>query len=400
MNIGIIGFGKMGSAICRLLAGKSYNITVLVFDEAEAKISEKKCSKWMKRSLRRGTIRHKDTQKEREALKFTCQVENLASAQIIIEAIFEDKDEKVALFNKLESVVDKKALIVSNTSSLSIEQLARGMKHRDRFCGLHFFYPVMLIDLVEIIRCADTSDELVEFLLDFTKDIGKQAITVNDSPGSMINTVLFHYYVEALYILEEVLAFPSKIDAIAKKIFYIGPCESMDVIGIDFFIETQTRIMDWVFHSKAAGPKQIISDIREGYYTPYLFSKLLSENRLGKKVSKGIYLYDKDKPLDDRPDFYRNPAYGQRYKESEKIDKLIETRLLYSIFNGAIYGLERKLSTLEEIDFGIKEGLLMNDGPFTMLQRIGKDTLRENFDFLAHHVGSRFQHNNFKLLND
>ena len=399
MNIGIIGFGKMGSAIFRLLANKPYNITVLALDEAEAKVSEKKCVKWVKRSLRKGMMRQDDFQEETGTLKFTCRLEDLASTQVIIEAIFEDYDEKGALFNKLESVVDKNTLILTNTSSLSVEQLSRGIKHKDRFCGLHFFYPVMLINLIEIIRCAHTSSEVVKFLLDFCKDIGKQAIIVRDSPGSMINTILFHYYIEALYILEEVLALPSRIDSIAQKIFYIGPCESMDVIGIDFFVKMHTRIIDWLFASQTK-PNKTISDIRAGYYSPYLFNKLISEKRFGKKVSKGIYLYNKDVPSDDKLDFYRNPAYGQVSEDRENIDELIESRLLYSIFSGSIYCLERKLSTLEEVDLGIKEVLLMKDGPFTIMKRIGEDKLREKFNFLAHQAGKRFQHTRFQFLND
>jgi 3-hydroxyacyl-CoA dehydrogenase len=164
----------------------------------------------------------------------------------------------------------------------------------------------------------------------------------------------------------------------------------MDVIGIDFFVNALNQIEDWFFDS-AAEPNKTIFDVREGYFTPYLLDKLISEKRLGKKVARGIYLYNKDKPLDDVPDFYLNPAYGQPSVANKKTEELIANRLLYSVFSGCLYCIEKGLSTLEEMDLGIKEVLLMKAGPFTMMQQVGRVKLKENFDFLDQHVSTRFQ---------
>jgi 3-hydroxyacyl-CoA dehydrogenase len=399
MNIGIIGFGKMGSAIFRLLADKPYNITVLAIDEAEAVNGEAKWLKGLKRSLRRGKITEDEFQKKTASSKFTHRVEPLASAELVIEAIFEDYHKKVAVFRKLESLVNKNTALVTNTSSISIVRLSKALKYKDRFCGLHFIHPVMLINLVEIIRCSDTSDALVKFLIDFCKDIGKQAIVVNDPPGSVVNLILLHYYLEALYLLEEGQVLPSKIDTLAKKLFYIGPCESLDVIGIDFFIEALAGILEWFFNPRAE-LSMTESGVREAYHMPDLPDQLISEGRLGKKVSKGIYLYEKDKPVDDKIEFYINPVRYRQSKDNQKLDELIECRLLYSLFNGSLYCLHKGSSTLREVDIGIKEALLMKEGPFTMMQRIGKQKLMENFNFLAQNVGKRFKYNNFDFLED
>ena len=399
MNIGIIGTGKMGLAIFRLLAAKHYKITVLAIDEAEARASEKKCIKWLNRSLRRKKISDDDVKKKKESLRFTHHIEDLSSSAMVIEAIFEDYDEKANLFRRLESVVDRKTVLVTNTSSLSIEQLAGQLKHRDRFCGLHFFYPVVIIKLIEIIRSTDTSDHLVGFLLEFCKDIDMRAIVVNDAPGSMVNFVLAHYYVEALYILEEGRALPSEIDAVAKKYFYIGPCESLDVIGIDFFVAALTNIMGEFLGTGSDG-NPTISGIREGYYLPYLFDRLVAEKRVGKKAAMGIYLYQRDKALDDVPEFYINPERKGAIGNTPSTDDILERRLLYSVYNGSLYCLKQKMSTLREVDTGIKEVLLMEEGPCTMMRRIGKDALVENFGLLAQHVGRRFTNNQFDFLFD
>jgi 3-hydroxyacyl-CoA dehydrogenase len=399
MNIGIVGFGKMGSAIFRLLADKPYNITVLAIDEAEAKNGETKWLKGLKRALRRGTITEDEFQRKIESLIFTHQVADLASAELIIEAIFEDYNKKVDILRKLESVVKKNTVLVTNTSSISIVRISKALKYKDRFCGLHFFHPVMLINLVEIIRSAGTPDKLVKLLIDFCKDIGRQAIVVNDPPGSTINLILLHYYLEALYLLEEGQALPSKIDSLAKKFFYVGPCESLDVIGIDFFLEALAGILDWFLDPQKEHSKTI-NDVREVYHMPDLPEQLISEGRLGKKVSKGIYIYEKDKPLDDALEFYYNDIRFGSSKDNQLRDELIENRLLYSVFNGCLYSLEKGLSTLKELDIGVKEVLLMKDGPFTMMQNIGRHNLKKNFDSLAQNVGKRFEHTSFDFLGD
>jgi 3-hydroxybutyryl-CoA dehydrogenase len=407
MNIGIIGYGRMGSSIFRLLAGKPHNITVLMRSEEKAKDREKKFFRGLERSLKRGAITEDEYVRKKESLKFTHRVEDLASADLVTETAVEDYQQKLNIFRKLESVINRKAVLVTNTSSISIEELAQELRYKERFCGLHFFYPVLLIDLVEIIRCADTPMELVSFLKDFCESIDKKPIVVHDAPGSVVNATLAYYYGEALYILEEGLALPSKVDELAKWIFYIGPCESMDVIGIDFFIEALERAatlgsfspIRWTGSSQMELSKTATGG-REGFFVPYLFGKLISENRLGKKVSKGIYLYQREKAVDDEPEFYVNPNRSCSYENIDKDQELIAKRLLYSIFNGSLYSLKKGMSSIEELDFGVKEVLQMKEGPFTMMRAIGMEKLKEEFDFLTRTAGKRFRQTTFEFLNE
>jgi len=404
MNIGLVGTGKMGAAIFKLLSTEPVNITVLAINQEEAEKNQQKCLKGLKRHLRRGRVSEDEYGKKKESLRFTHKIEDLASSEMVIEAIFEDFDEKTAIFHKLESVVDKKAILVSNTSSISITELEKGLKHADRFCGLHFFHPVMLLTLVEIIKGAHTPDELVGFLRDFCESFGRRAIVVVDAPGSVLNAILAYYYVEALYILEEGCALPSRVDELARRFFYVGPCESMDVIGIDFFIGALKRAatpggllpIRWDEGSESEIPKEHAGG-REGFCFPALFGKLVSQNRLGKKTSKGIYLYEKDKVLDDAPQFYANPA-GSSCTISVGSDELIAKRLLYSILNGAIYSVQNGICSMEDLDFGVKEVLLMKEGPFTIIKTMGAEQVREDFDFLAKNVGKRFKQRDLEFI--
>lgn len=407
MNIGIIGYGKMGSGIFRLLSSKPHNITVVARSEEKANQYENRFFKALERSFKRGALAEEEFSRQKESLKFTHRMEDLASAELVTEAAVEDYQEKVEIFRKLESVVDKNTLLVTNTSSISIKNLAQALDHRHRFCGLHFFYPVMLVDLVEIIRSPDTPIDLVDFLKDFCQRIGKKPIVVYDAPGSVINAILAYCYAEALYILEEGLALPSKVDELAKRSFYIGPCESMDVIGIDFFIGALENAatpgsispIRWTEHPQTELSSAVTGG-REGFFVPHLFRKLISENRLGKKVSKGIYVYERDKPVDDRPEFYVDPARFDLSEQMRDLEDLVHKRLLYAIFNGSLYSLKRGMSSMEELDLGVKEVLHMKAGPFMTMREIGAQKLREEFDFLTQNVGKRFRQTTYEFLKE
>ena len=404
MNVGIIGTGKMGSAIFKLVSNRPDNITLLAVDRDEAERHEKKYFKGLKRALRRGKLTEDEFRNKRESIRFTHRIEDLSSAEMVIEAIFEDYDKKTAIFHKLESVVGEKTILVSNTSSISIKDLANGLQYGDRFCGLHFFHPVLMLALVEIIRGPQTSDQLVGFLKKFCESLGRRGIVVDDAPGSVVNAILAYYYVEALYILEEGYALPSRVDELAKQFFYVGPCESMDVIGMDFFIGALERAatpgslspLRWTDDCQSEISKEDTGG-REGFYIPSLFRKLISEDRLGRKRSKGIYLYEKDKPVDDIPQFYAGSA-GSAWGIDMEPDELIPRRLLYSILNGAIYSAERGMCSIEDLDFGVKEVLLMKEGPFTTMRSMGMERVKEDFNFLARNVGKRFKQRDFKFI--
>lgn len=405
MNIGLIGYGKMGSAIFKLLANKPHNITVFNRSEEKAKDREEKFFKGLERSLKRGAISEEVFSKQKDSVKFIHRWEDLATANIVIETATESYEEKVDILHKVESVVDKNAVLVTNTSSNSIKALSEELRYKERFCGFHFFYPVLIINLVEIIKWKDDQTELVSFLKDFCNQIGKKSIVVMDQPASVINSILSCSSVEALYILEEGLALPSAIDEISRRFFYIGPCESMDVIGIDFFLGALKRAatpgsavpINWE-NPSSAELSETDTGGREGYHVPKLFWRLISENRLGKKVSKGLYLYQGERPVDDLPEFYIDPDQRFPFIETKERNELIAKRILYSMFGGSVYCLQKGWVSLEDLDVGMKEVLHMKEGPFTMMRMIGQKKVKEDFDFLTQNVGGRFRQTNFDFL--
>jgi len=394
MHVGIVGTGKMGTALLKLLASTPHYITILASGADKAEKSRQKYFKKIGREFKRGRISEEEYNHIKAVRKFTHKIDDLAGCQLVIESIVEDFEAKTSLFRKLELVLDKDAILATNSSAISISDLAEKLHYKNRFCGLHFFYPVFMMSLVEIIRKADTQPRLIGLMKDFCRQIGKKPIVVLDCPGSAMNIILVYYYLEAFYILESGLALPSEIDKLAKQYFYTGPCESVDTIGIDLFVSAlkiQSRPdsicpvrwtddpLEQIDSEKSGG--------REGFYIPHLFRKLIAENRREAGVAKKVYDFE------DNPEFYIDETgmTSRITPDAKKKEKdLIVKRLLYAIFNGAIDSVQKGKSSIKELDIGLKEVLWMNQGPFSMMKKIGRKKVQEDFDYLLSNVGKRF----------
>jgi 3-hydroxyacyl-CoA dehydrogenase len=345
----------MGGAIFRLLAAGAHDLVLCDAREDRVREEQDRLSRRLKRAARRGEASPDAPRTRMESIRFATSTDAMADADMVIEAVPEDPDTKAAVFQDLESVVSPHCLLLSNTSVISVERLARALRLPERFCGLHFFYPVTLIPLIEIVTWVGTPEPMVERLRALCRDLNRTPIVVRDGPGSVINRVLAHYYLEGLYILEEGRAPPSRIDAAARRRFYLGPCESLDALGLDFFehaLKTAVREDDGKrFGLRASG----------------LLSGLIARNRLGCKTGAGIYLYEGDTPRDDAPVAREGP---------DTTDEAIEERLLGAIWRGACRALHDSLATETDLERGIREVLLMKEGPFSIMRGRGENEHR------------------------
>ncbi len=405
MKIGVLGYGKMGAAIAGLLQNQGYDLTVVECDTAKMARGERRFTKRLKRNYKRGDISESEFQKRKQALVFTEDIGALAQTDLVIESIIEDVSVKREIFHNIEKIVPDTTILTSNTSSVSIEAIAGELNRPERFCGFHFFYPVPLIDMVEVIRHSGTSDTVVERLRHMGDRIGKPAAVVADAPGSVINAILAYYYVEALYILEEGRMLPSRIDQLARKFFYVGPCESIDIIGVDFLRKAleiaatpgSLSPIRWDDPDQAELTKAETGG-REGFYVPFLFRKLVDEKRIGKAAGKGVFLYDNGRPVDDDIRFYINPNRSADSQADTATDEIVAKRLLYAIYNGAIYSLNRKMAAMEDLDLGLKQVLQASQGPFASMNASGKHNVKNDFTFLAEKIGIRFRQEHFAFL--
>jgi 3-hydroxybutyryl-CoA dehydrogenase len=199
---------------------------------------------------------------------------------LVIEAVVERLDVKQQLFRVLENS-SKGSILASNTSSLSITEIASGLKYPERFVGLHFFNPATLMNLVEVVRGTSTDDSVVSIMMDFSKSLNKTAVVVKDSPGFIVNRVARHYYVEALKLLEEGVAAHEQIDVLLRNAgFKMGPFELMDLIGMDINFAVTSSLYQ-AFHQD---PKFRPSRIQQ--------QKVMA-GHLGKKTGRGFYDYTK-----------------------------------------------------------------------------------------------------------
>jgi 3-hydroxybutyryl-CoA dehydrogenase len=279
-KVAVLGAGTMGQGIAQVCAMSGY--PTQLFD-IESSLSQKAISS-ISINLDKAVSKSKISESERNLILGRLSVANKledVEVDLVIEAVVERLDVKQQLFRLLEINNKGSAILASNTSSLSITEIASGLKYPQRFVGLHFFNPATLMNLVEVVRGTSTDDSVVSIMMDFSKSLNKTAVLVKDSPGFIVNRVARHYYVEALKLLDEGVASHEQIDRLLRNAgFKMGPFELMDLIGMDINFAVTASLYQ-AFHQD---PKFRPSRIQQ--------QKVMA-GHLGKKTGRGFYDYTK-----------------------------------------------------------------------------------------------------------
>jgi len=277
-TVGIIGMGTMGNGIAQVAAATGYK--VLVQDRTDELIKKGigKIEKNLNRLIEKEKITAADRDKVLGQIK-PAKRDAFGEADLIIEAITEDVSEKVKFFREISEVVSDNTIVASNTSSISITQLAANTKQPDRFVGMHFFNPVPLMKLVEIIAGLTTSQETSDEATEFAKSLGKTAISVKDSPGFAVNRMLIPMINEAFFALYEGVASAAEIDE-AMKLgcnHPMGPLTLADFVGLDVALNALEVLQ---------------RDFGDDKYRPCpLLRKYVEAGHLGRKAGRGVYNY-------------------------------------------------------------------------------------------------------------
>jgi len=283
-KVAVLGGGLMGSGIAQVSAAAGFATTVREVSEALAAKSRQAIEK----SLAKGIERGKTTEAERDRtlgnLKFVTDLKNLADADLFIEAVVEDLEIKNTLWGQLDKLAGPDAIFASNTSSLTIIAMAAASGRPDRMLGLHFFNPVPLMKLVEVVRTITTSEETERRALDFVRALGKEPIRAKDSSGFVVNLLLIPYMLDAINALESNVASVEDIDKGMQlgAGHPMGPFTLLDFVGLD----TAYKIAEIMFEE--------YRDRR--YAPPPLLKRMVLAGMLGKKSGKGFYDYSVNPP--------------------------------------------------------------------------------------------------------
>jgi 3-hydroxybutyryl-CoA dehydrogenase len=278
-RVGVVGLGTMGAGIAQVCLQAGLEV---VGREVEAELGERARER-IDHYLTRGVEKERLTQDEKDAAlgRFTLTTElgDLSSCQLVIEAAFEDLDVKRELFGELDRLVPPPALLATNTSALSVTQIADATTQPERVVGLHFFNPAPVLPLVEVVRTARTSDEAFAAAYAFAQRIGKEPVACNDTPGFIVNRILIPLLNDCVRVLDEARVSPEDVDRAMRfgVNWPIGPCALVDLIGIDVHVHASDALHRALGEERMAPPERLLEMQRTG--------------RLGRKSGRGFYDY-------------------------------------------------------------------------------------------------------------
>ncbi len=278
-HIAVIGAGTMGNGIAHVFAQNGFAVSMIDLNEEFLNRGLKTIEKNLGRQVKKGAMTESDATDVLGRIAVSTELEAAANAQLVIEAATENADVKKEIFAKLSDVAGDDAILASNTSSISITELAAKTKHPENFIGMHFFNPVPVMKLVEVIRGLATSDAVFEAVMGLSEKLGKTPVAVNDFPGFVSNRVLMPMINEAIFCVLEGVAEPQAVDAVMKlgMAHPMGPLTLADFIGLDVCL----HIME-VLHMQLGDDK----------YRPCpLLRKMVAAGRLGRKSGEGFYNY-------------------------------------------------------------------------------------------------------------
>lgn len=279
-RVGVVGFGQMGSGIAQICAQAGFDTLVREVDQPLVDKGFQRVDGSLARLVKSGRTTEGDAKAARGRLHGTTSLADLKDRDLVIEAIVEEIGPKKKLFGELDTICPQATIFCSNTSSLTIVEMAAATKRPDRFAGLHFFNPPVIMKLVEIVKALTTSDETIATLREFVTKIGKTGVVCQDTTGFIVNRLMVPYLLGAIRMLELGIATKEDIDSAVKLGlgYPMGPFELIDYTGVDINYHVAN-----VFFDEFKDPNMA---------PPPLLRRMALAGRLGTKTGRGFYEYD------------------------------------------------------------------------------------------------------------
>ena len=280
-TIGVLGAGAMGNGIAQVCAQNGYQVIMRDIADEFVQRGIKNVTKILSRGVEKGTMTEDEKNTVLGRIKGTTTMEDLTDADFVIEAVLEDLDLKKQVFKELDELTRPEVILSTNTSSMSITEIAAATKRRDRIAGMHFFNPVPVMKLVEVIKGMDTSDETVKITWELSDALGKVPVLVKkDMPGFIVNRLMVVQVMEAIKVYEEGIASMEDIDKAIKAGLNhpMGPFELMDLTGLDIH-----------YHVNEYYHRELNQELK--HVTPFTLKNMIRANKLGRKTGEGWYKY-------------------------------------------------------------------------------------------------------------
>jgi 3-hydroxybutyryl-CoA dehydrogenase len=279
-RVGVVGLGAMGAGIAQLAVEAGFEtVGREVSEELGAKAHER-IAHFLQRKVDKEQMSAAERESALESMSVTTALADLAGCDLVMEAIVEDLDAKLELFRELEGIVRPDAILATNTSALSVTEIAAAVSTPERVVGMHFFNPAPLMPLVEIVRAELSSDDAVEAAFAVGERMGKRPIRCHDTPGFVVNRVLIPLLNDCIRVLDEARVTPEDLDTAmtAGAGWPMGPCTLVDLVGIDVHVHASEALYEKLREPRMAPPPRIVAMKNAGL--------------LGRKSRRGFYAYD------------------------------------------------------------------------------------------------------------
>jgi 3-hydroxybutyryl-CoA dehydrogenase len=280
MKLGVVGLGAMGAGIAQLAVEAGLETVGREVELSRAEAARDRIAHFLTRKVEKGQL---DTE-ERDAavgrLRLTTALADLAECDVVIEAAFEDLAVKHELFRELQGVLREDAIIATNTSAISVTEIASVLERPERAVGMHFFNPAPLMPLVEIVRAERTSPEVFEAAFALGRELGKRPVRCSDTPGFVVNRVLIPLLNDCVRVLDETGVTPEDLDAgmTHGAGWPMGPCALLDLVGADVHVHASEALYEKLREPRMAPPPRLV--------------RMLQAGKLGRKTGEGFYRYD------------------------------------------------------------------------------------------------------------
>ncbi|MDY7094479.1 MAG: 3-hydroxyacyl-CoA dehydrogenase NAD-binding domain-containing protein [Acidobacteriota bacterium] len=362
-TIGVVGAGTMGRGIAQTAATAGHPVVLYDLDAEAREAARQHLHKIHRRLVDKGRLSEAESEAILQRIGLCNRMERFSACSVVVEAVVEDLEIKRQVFRQLEEVTTPEAVLATNTSSLSVTALSAACQRPVRVAGAHFFNPVPLMPLVEVIPGLETAAETVSTLRQLLERWGKTVVEAQDTPGFIVNRVARPFYGESLRLVEEGIASPATVDWALKELggFPMGPFELMDLVGNDVSL----KVTETVFHEMGYDPR----------YRPSLLQRrLVQAGRLGRKSGRGFYDYrdDTERPAPE-PD--------------RELAKKIFRRVLVMLINEAADAVHWRVASAPDIDLAMTTGVRYPKGLLAWCDELGAGAVLEDLEALHREYG-------------